>query len=295
VTRRIVEFAPAKVNLCLHVTGRRDDGYHFLDSLVVFAGIGDQLGLSPADEFSLTLSGPMAAGLEADQNNLVLNAAHQLHILRGKAFRGARFELEKNLPVASGIGGGSADAAAALRAGQKILKQHRLSDDELVKTALLLGADVPVCLASTSVRMSGIGEKLTPISPLPECHIVLANPRVEVSTGKIFSMLEGKYSANLEPMPDQPFGTSADLCTWLARNRNDLEVPAIACAPQIGEVLEALEHTHEILLARMSGSGATCFGLYETADTAQRAAETLRANAPEWWIVATHILPTLDH
>ncbi len=286
-----VEFAPAKVNLCLHVTGRRGDGYHLLDSLVVFADVGDTVRLSPANQFTLRISGPMAAGLETDDSNLVLRAARALHKARGSTIRGFELELEKNLPVASGIGGGSADAAATLRGVQALIDPDRPNPEDMAEIALILGADVPACLGTDPVRMRGIGEQISEIPPLPECHIVLVNPGVEVATGTVFSKLGGRFSAGLEQFPTQPFTSAADLCAWLKRQRNDLEAPAIASAPQIGHVLDALAGTQENLLARMSGSGATCIGLYASARHANAAADSITKSDNDWWSVATQVLP----
>jgi 4-diphosphocytidyl-2-C-methyl-D-erythritol kinase len=293
VARQITETAPAKVNLCLHVTGQRADGYHLLDSLVVFAGVGDTIHFSPADKFSLNISGPMARGLAADDDNLVLRAAHAVHKERGGDFAGVAMELEKNLPLASGIGGGSADAAAALRGVQALYGSGGLSEEQIAEIALTLGADVPVCLESAPVRMRGIGEKIDLVLPLPECHIVLVNPGVEVATRLVFSALAGKFSSSLDPMPTCPFASAGEFCAWLKNQRNDLQPPAIVNAPQIGDVLKALETTSGVLLARMSGSGATCFGFYASASEAQLAAETISRHANNWWVAATHILS--DH
>jgi 4-diphosphocytidyl-2-C-methyl-D-erythritol kinase len=291
VARQITETAPAKVNLCLHVTGQRADGYHLLDSLVVFARVGDKVHLRPANDFSLKISGPMAPGLTRDDSNLVLRAARALHDARGGDFSGVELELEKNLPLASGIGGGSADAAAALRGVQALYGSGGLSEEQIAEIALTLGADVPVCLGFAPVRMRGIGEKIDLVPPLPACHIVLVNPGVEVATRLVFSALAGKFSSGLDPMPTCPFASAGDLCAWLKNQRNDLQPPAVENAPQIDDVLKALKATSGVLLARMSGSGATCFGLYASASEAQRAAETISRRAKNWWVAATHILP----
>lgn len=259
-------FAPAKINLTLHVTGRRADGYHLLDSLVVFADAGDRLRLDPDGELSLTVTGPMAAGVPSDGGNLILKAAQ----LAG-AQRGA-FTLEKNLPAAAGIGGGSSDAAAALRA---------LGAADADADALSLGADVPVCLLARAARMTGIGEGLQPLDGLPELPAVLVNPRLEISTPAVFKALARRDNP---PMGDIPAGLALpEFCRWLAAQRNDLEAPARALQPEIAEVLTALSGA---VLARMSGSGATCFGIYPSRAAAEAAAAQLSAEHPGWWVQA---------
>ena len=248
--------APAKINLSLHVTGRRDDGYHLLDSLVVFADIGDRLWLSNADEMSLSVVGAFAEGVPEDGRNLVWQAAE-------RAGRVLSIRLEKNLPHGAGIGGGSSDAAAVLRwAGAG---EHALS----------LGADVPVCLSQAPQRMRGIGEQLGPV-PVPECHLVLVNPGVHVPTPAVFRALERRDNAGMTPMAD-------DFVGWLGDQRNDLQKAAISVAPVIAEALAALD---DALVARMSGSGATCFGLYPDANTAKASAERIAAARPCWWVRA---------
>jgi len=272
------EFAPAKVNLALHVIGRRADGYHLLDSLVVFAGVGDTVRAEDAPELSLTLDGPMAAGLAVEGDNLVLRAARFLGVA------GAALRLTKRLPVASGIGGGSADAAATIRA------LCRLSGRALPEPAATagLGADVPVCLAGRPARMSGIGEVLADLPPLPPVWLVLANPGVAVPTPAIFAALDRRDNPPLPAMPDLP--TARALANYLATCRNDLEPPARALQPVIGTVLEALAAQPGCLMARMSGSGATCFGLFEAEADARTAADAIRVRQPGWWVAATPVL-----
>lgn len=266
------EFAPAKVNLTLHVTGRRADGYHLLDSLVVFAGVGDRVSASLADEASLVVTGPMAAGLSGEGDNLVLRAAR----LMGVA---ARIGLEKVLPVSSGIGGGSADAAATLRL------LARLSGRALPGAAevLALGADVPVCLQGRAVRMTGIGEGLGAVPALPEAWLVLVNPGVGVSTPAVFKALARADNA---PMPREvpKMRSAAELAAFLSMQRNDLEAPAMALQPVIGRVKAALSAQPGCRVARMSGSGATCFGLFDDPLAAHAAARTIRAAEPAWWV-----------
>ncbi|MEN9410949.1 MAG: hypothetical protein RL216_2923 [Pseudomonadota bacterium] len=266
------EFAPAKVNLTLHVTGRRADGYHLLDSLVVFAGVGDRVSASLADEASLVVTGPMAAGLSGEGDNLVLRAAR----LMGVA---ARIGLEKVLPVSSGIGGGSADAAATLRL------LARLSGRALPGAAevLALGADVPVCLQGRAVRMTGIGEGLGAVPALPEAWLVLVNPGVGVSTPAVFKALARADNA---PMPREvpKMRSAAELAAFLSMQRNDLEAPAMALQPVIGRVKAALSAQPGCRVARMSGSGATCFGLFDDPLAAHAAARAIRAAEPAWWV-----------
>jgi 4-diphosphocytidyl-2-C-methyl-D-erythritol kinase len=267
-------FAPAKVNFFLHVTGRRADGYHLLDSLAVFPAVGDCLRLEPDDELSLTISGRFGGALSAGPDNLVLRAARLLAARAGLKAAG-RLHLEKNLPVASGIGGGSADAAAALR----LLARHWNFSDPLLEIALSLGADVPVCVASRAVQMSGIGEILAPAPRLPEFGVVLVNPGVPVATAAVFQARTQRFSQPAH-LPDG-WPDAAAMAAALGELSNDLEAPAIVLAPRIAEALAELRAVPGALLARMSGSGATCFGLFATAAQATRAAAAL--NRPGWW------------
>ncbi|MFB2532835.1 4-(cytidine 5'-diphospho)-2-C-methyl-D-erythritol kinase [Paracoccus sp. p3-h83] len=267
--------APAKVNLTLHVTGRRGDGYHLLDSLVVFAGIGDEIAVAPGD--GLTVTGPFAGQVPGGKDNLVMQAA----ALMG----GAAVRLVKNLPVASGVGGGSSDAAAVLRA---LAGQGRALPD--AAAVLSLGADVPVCLAAPQpMRMAGIGEVLTPVTGLARAHLVLVNPGVAVPTGAVFGALARRDNP---PMPDAlpDLSDARRLADFLLSCRNDLEPPARRIAPAVDTVLGALAASDGCLIARMSGSGATCFGVYATADAAAAAAQGLRAAQPGWWVQDAPIL-----
>ena len=275
---KVSEYAPAKVNLSLHVTGRRADGYHLLDSLVVFADVGDVIEAEPAAQTTLTVLGPMGRGVPTDGTNLVLKAAR----LMPDAGR-AKLTLHKNLPSASGIGGGSADAAATLRA------LSRLWDCPLppVQAQLDLGADIPVCGARGPVRMEGIGEKITPVIGLPEAWLVLVNPMVPVSTGAVFAGLGRDDAPPMQPPP--PSCTARAFATWLHGQRNDLQVPAMRVCPDIVAVLEAIAATQP-LLCRMSGSGGTCFGLFATATAASDAAQRITKDRPEWWVASGRIL-----
>lgn len=276
-------FAPAKVNLSLRVTGRRADGYHLLDSLVVFAGVGDRLSVAPSADLALTVTGPFAAGLEGDADNLVLRAARALAAAAGIAPFGA-LTLEKNLPVASGIGGGSSDAAAALR----LLALYwglTLPSATMAKLALGLGADVPVCLRRQPVRMAGIGEVITPVPPLPGgLGLLLVNPGLACPTPAIFRAraAAGAGFSPADAVPAMRAETPAALAAALAASGNDLEEAAIGLTPAIGAVLAAIGARPGCLLARMSGSGATCFGLFATEAEAEAAASALRR--PGWWI-----------
>lgn len=273
--------ARAKINLSLHVIGRRADGYHLLDSLVVFADLGDLITCAADEGLSLRLTGAESAGLTAAEDNLVLRAA--------RAFErpeGAAITLDKRLPVASGIGGGSADAAATLVALSRLWGQP-LPDAERV---LALGADVPVCLAGHGARMQGVGERVSPLPHvLPPAHLVLVNPRVQVSTPAVFKGLARKDNA---AMPDHlpRLGSLAEFAAFLAAQRNDLEAPAMAMAPVIGTVRDALAAQPGCALARMSGSGATCFGLFADASAAAAAAGAVQAGHPEWWVAAAPML-----
>jgi len=273
----ITEAAPAKINLALHVTGQRPDGYHLLQSLVVFAGVGDRLSFDRANELRLSVTGPLAEGVPSGEENLILRAAN---LFGGSA--GAAITLEKHLPHAAGLGGGSADGAAALR-GLARLWGHDVPGR---KEMLRLGADILVCLSHNPQMMAGIGDMLSDPPALPPLHAVLVNPRVSVPTGPVFAGLAQKVNPPLTPPDWQDFDS---FIGWLSRQRNDLEPPARALAPQIGDCLDAL-FREDVALARMSGSGATCFGLVETGSEAARIAARLQATHPGWWVRATEIL-----
>ena len=277
MTAMLWEPAPAKINLSLHIVGKRADGYHLLDSLVVFAGVGDRLSAEPAETLTLRLTGPFASGLDGEQDNLVLRAARALAEAAGTAPRAALL-LEKNLPVASGIGGGSADAAAALRVLSR-LWGVALSAETMGAIAARLGADVPVCLAGKPARMRGIGEQLDPPPVLPSFGLVLVNPGAAVSTADVFRARRGDFSRAAE-LPGA-WATAADMARDLAALTNDLQPSAVALCPPVGEVLDALAALPGCLLARMSGSGATCFGLFHSPSEAARAAAAI--GRPGWW------------
>lgn len=266
------------MNLYLHVVGKRDDGYHLLDSLAVFPDIGDVVSASPSDRLDLHLTGRFGQALVAEADNLVLRAARALQRLAG-VDDGAVLILEKNLPVASGIGGGSADAAAALRA---LCRLWRVTPHPgaLRDIAASLGADVPVCLDQAASRMQGVGDILSPAPDMPDAGIVLVNPGIPVATPAVFrARCAGFRSQAVLPTG---WAETADMVAWLASTHNDLQAPAVHLCPPIGTVLDALRATRGCLLARMSGSGATCFGLFASPSHARIAAAHLAQ--PHWWV-----------
>lgn len=278
----ILELAPAKINLALHVTGRRENGYHDLDMLVAFAdGIGDRLTVARSLTDSFAITGPMAVHLAADGDNLVIRARDGFRTLTGWT-EPVAITLEKHLPVASGIGGGSADAAATLRA------LCRLSGHDpaaLADRALSLGADVPMCLVGRPAHISGIGEAIRPVASGHRYGLLLVNPGVAVSTPSVFRALKRRDNP---PLPDLPTDLSAEaFAAYLAANtRNDLEPPARQLAPAISDALTELDGLAGIRLARMSGSGATCFGLFEDAASAEAGAPAIRISHPDWWVAS---------
>jgi 4-diphosphocytidyl-2-C-methyl-D-erythritol kinase len=279
--------APAKVNLYLHVVGRRPDGYHLLDSLVAFADIGDRVTAAAAEQLSLTVGGPEGAAVAAlSDDNLVLRAARLLAESAGVG-AGARLHLEKHLPAAAGIGGGSSDAAATLRLLEQ-LWQSRLDRDSLMAIATKLGADVPACLAATPVWVGGIGERLEAAAGLPPAGIVLANPRRPLPTAAVFAARRGAFSRE-DRFPRMP-QDAATLAILLADRRNDLTEAAVALVPEVAEALDRLGRLPGALLARMSGSGATCFALFADRGTALAAAAAVAAQRPDWWIAAGALL-----
>lgn len=282
----ITVFAPAKINLWLHVLGRRADGYHLIDSLVAFAEIGDSLTATPAAELSLALDGPFAASLPDPDDNLVLRAARMLAEAAGVA-AGARLQLTKRLPVAAGIGGGSADAAAALRALMWLWRLD-LREPELMALGLRLGADLPVCLAGRACVMGGIGETIAPVPPLPPVPMLLVNPGVPLATAAVFAARTPAFSPAPARWADAPVDAAA-LAARLGPTRNDLTAAAVALAPALGEALALVSGQPGCLLSRMSGSGATCFGLFEDAAAAAAAAAAIRAARPGWWVAATKL------
>jgi 4-diphosphocytidyl-2-C-methyl-D-erythritol kinase len=274
--------APAKVNLALHVTGRRADGYHEIETLAVFATVADRLTAREAAATGLSVSGPFAAALSGEPGNLVLRAEEALRAEIGSPVPGIAFHLRKNLPVASGIGGGSADAAAALIALKAIWNLP--ADCDLGAIAGMLGADVPMCLASAPLLARGAGERIERVAMARTLPCVLVNPGIAVSTRDVFSALVRRDNPPMENLPAG--GPDID---WLRRQRNDLEAPAMTLCPQIGTVIGVLEARAGNRLARMSGSGATCFGLFATIAEAEAAAAEIRSIEPLWWCVATEL------
>jgi 4-diphosphocytidyl-2-C-methyl-D-erythritol kinase len=287
VSGTVREFAPAKINLALAVTGRRPDGYHLLDTLVVFAEFGDVVEAGPDDALSLAIDGPFAMPLSADDGNLVLRAANRLQTWArrsGGQMPGASLRLTKSLPVAAGLGGGSADAAAALRALNRLWRLG-LGTGQLAGLGAELGADIAMCLHSRALRATGIGATIAPLERLPALPLVLVNPGVPLSTRDVFARVRGRFSDGLPPLP--PLFTLSQLIEWLGRAGNDLTPSACALAPGIAETIAALDEAPGCRLARMSGSGASCFGIFDDQPSAQRAAQMLSAAHPSWWVRAT--------
>lgn len=279
----IATAAPAKINLYLHVTGRREDGYHLLDSLVAFASVGDRLRLEPAENFAFEMEGPMAAALagEESEKNLVVRAARALGRELDKKLD-FRLILTKNLPVASGIGGGSTDGAAALR----LLAEHwGIEPDEarILKIAAGLGQDVPCCVAAQTCYFRGIGDVTEPGPALPHTDIVLVNPSKALPTPSVFKARSGPFAPSVPFFPEMPDVRA--LAAELAKRENSLTAPAMTLCPEIETLLTALAGEKDCLLARMSGSGATCFGLFPDRGAARQAAARLYETHPDWWVV----------
>jgi 4-diphosphocytidyl-2-C-methyl-D-erythritol kinase len=280
-----VAFAPAKLNLYLHVGAPGEDGYHPLCSLMAFADLGDLVSTFEAEALSLRVRGPFAADLGDDDDNLVLRAARALITEARRPVAPVGISLEKRLPVASGLGGGSSDAGAALRLLREVCSLP-LDNDRLAAVAASLGADGAACLWGAPAIAQGRGEQLSSAPGLPPLDIVLANPRVPVSTAEVYRRFDaaGRFSDVMPPRAPDAFEDATELAAWLAGQRNDLESPAIAVAPQVGAVLETLAGEPETLLARVSGSGGTCFALCAGDIEAEGLAERLEAMAPDWWI-----------
>lgn len=262
------EVARAKVNLCLHVTARRDDGMHLLDSIVVFPEIGDVLTAQASETLSLKIDGPFGAELSGD--NLVLQVARLIGVK-------AKLHLTKNLPVASGIGGGSADGAASVRILSKLAGTAPPSISQLAK----LSADIPVCVSQRPTRMQGIGEILSPLPPLPVFWIVLVNAGQEVNTAQVFANMKSRENPAMS-LPSS-FSNFGDFILFLSNQRNDMQSAALVTCPIIAEVLSTIDATQNCAFVRMSGSGGTCFGLYETSAAAALAAIQIQSVHPEWW------------
>lgn len=286
----IVEQAPAKVNLALHVTGQTPDGYHTLDSLVAFADFGDVVTVRRAGEADrLELAGPFATDLGAPADNLITRARDLLRSASDCAAdppAPCSVSLEKRLPIASGIGGGSTDAAATLRALNR-LWGLRLTCKEMQELSVTLGADLPMCIAARAAEIAGIGEKIKPIEDFPTLSAVLVNPLTEVSTPAVFRGLASKTNAAMPPLPAER--TVPAFIDYLRGCRNDLEAPALGLEPAIGRVLEILRADQKCLMARMSGSGATCFALFANDAHAEQAGRDLARSKPTWWIRSCRI------
>ena len=278
--------APAKLNLYLHVTGRRADGYHELDSLVTFTALGDTLEIAPAESLRLSVTGQFADALDAG-DNLAARAATALAEKLGRP-ADVRITLDKRIPVAAGLGGGSADAAAVLRGLARLWRLGAEHAGDLRETALGLGADVPVCLDSRAANMAGVGEALSAPPPLPPCAVLLINPGVPVPTGPVFAARRGPFSA-ASRIDEAPHDAAA-LAALLRSRRNDLEQPALAQVPEIGRVLARLAAAPGCLLARMSGSGGTCFGLFKDEAAAAGAAGAIARDHPTGWVQPTRLV-----
>jgi 4-diphosphocytidyl-2-C-methyl-D-erythritol kinase len=314
----LAEHAPAKINLALNITGRRPDGFHLIESLAVFTRHGDRVTVAAASEDAFSASGPFGAQIPLDGGNLVLRARDALRSLA--ALHSVRkpqpisIHLTKHLPIASGIGGGSSDAAATLTALNRLCS-FGLSPEQLTEIGQQLGADVPMCLYTKPLMARGIGEQVERVAGFPALPMVLVNPGVPVSTPEVFRTLASRENSGLPPLPlnnrpspspRNPSTSSGrgegkgegqlafgDICRWLAATRNDLQAPAVSIAPVIAHAIEALTSAGAGF-ARMSGSGATCFGLFATNDDAARAAAQIQARQPGWWVVATESIASKD-
>lgn len=288
--RGLESVAPAKINLALHVTGRRDDGYHLLETLAAFTRFGDRLRVEETGKDGFDVSGPFHRQVPRDRDNLVLHARDLMRqSFAGAARRPVKLHLEKNLPVASGIGGGSSDAATAL----KLLSRYwnlETGSDALAKIALRLGADVPMCLAARPLSARGIGDGIDVLPRFPELPLLLVNPGAPLATPDVFRALLQRENPSLPRLDCTGVEAVVD---WLARTRNDLEAPALALMPAIGGVVHALRK-EGALIARMSGSGATCFGVFETMHTADRAETAISGQHPGWFVKATSTMPAAE-
>lgn len=281
----LTALAPAKVNLSLRITGRRADGYHLLDSIVAFTDFGDRIDVIPDNGLSLSVTGPFAAAIPDDRHNLVLKAARLLSEMTGIA-AGARITLTKNLPAAGGIGGGSSDAAAVLRLLCQ-LWSLKPTTVQLHAVALALGADVPVCLSGRAARMTGIGDILEDLPPLPQIGILLVNPGHPCETPAVFRARTGPFSQKARELGT--IANTADLISALREEPNELTEAAITVCPAIRSVLDALATAPGVRLTRMSGSGATCFGLFDDPSAAHNACTGIQH--PRWWSAAGALRP----
>lgn len=283
---RLSAFAPAKVNLFLHVGGPDAEGYHPISSLMVFADVGDRVMIQPADAPDFETSGPFGGAIPAGGDNLVVRAARAFHAKLGGPIPPYRLILEKHLPIAAGLGGGSSDAGAALRLLRDALAPN-LSDDDLEPLAASLGADGAACLRATALMAEGRGEILSPAPALPELHAVLVNPGVPSPTGAVYRAYDAAVHPDGAERPFMPSDLESveEVAAWLSvATRNDLEAPAVALESRIGEVLDVLRDEPESLLVRMSGSGATCFALCAGDIEAEGLVDRLEAMRPDWWV-----------
>ena len=289
MTETFVEAAPAKINLALHVTRRREDGYHDLESLIVFADVADELQAVAASADSLEISGPFAGALGTGGTNLVMRAVGAFRQRwPGLVPEGLSMHLVKRLPVAAGIGGGSADAAAALRILVRMASAP-VPFGELADLAATLGADVPACLMSRPLVARGVGEILSPLSAFPNSYVVLVNPLVPVATADVFRRLRAHDNYPMPALPE-PLTRPAQLGLWLAETRNDLQPPAVKLVPEIGYIVDDLAETQGCILSRMSGSGATVFGLFGSEGQAHQAAQVMRERNPDHWVAAAPLI-----
>ena len=283
------EAAPAKVNLALHVTGQREDGFHKLHSLCVFTELADQISARPAEVDSLAVTGPFAAEVPSGRSNLAIRTVEKFRARFPDGLaEGIGITLEKLLPVAAGLGGGSADAAAVLRLLAR-MSAVQIADADLFALAATLGADVPMCLLSQTCEVNGIGEVIRPLPSFPAMHLVLVNPLAPVATPDVFRRLVSKNNSAMPALPE-PLDRAALLSMWLEDTRNDLQAPAAEVVPAIETIIAAIAATPNCTLARMSGSGATCFGLYGSAAAAHQAAHDLREHLAGYWVAATPVL-----
>ena len=284
--KTVHQFAPAKINLTLHVTGRREDGFHLIESLVAFASVGDEITVRSHDGFDINISGPFAHLLQNEDNNIALEAAVSFVDGFRDCLPGVHVDLVKNLPIAAGMGGGSSDAAAVIRA-LAYLVDINISRTAAGQLAIGLGADVSVCLDPQASFMSGVGNVVTILPDLPEIHAVLVNPNIKMLTGAVFAALAVPGAIRRDEVglkPEHAFVDVSDLVNFVRSCRNDLEAPAIRMCPEISEVQEALLSQDGCLLARMTGSGATCFGLFSDKAKAERGAESIVDKATNWWV-----------
>lgn len=282
---RLETLAPAKINLFLHVGPVDAEGYHPLSSLVAFADIGDRIVVEPADRLSLRVQGPFAAGLTGADDNLILRALRRLGEATGRGEPGLSVVLDKRLPIAAGLGGGSSDAGAALRLAARLLELAP-DDPALEAAARVVGADGPMCLHARTAWAEGRGERLTAEPRLPALPVVLVNPGVPSPTGAVYRAYDASDVMTADTPPPPLAWTPREVAAWLATLRNDLQAPAVAMTPEIATTIEAVSATNGVLLSRMSGSGATVFGLYADRDAATAAARSLGAVRPAWWIRA---------